>query len=226
MKRITILGLWLFFFVLAVWTVPAGAEGFPVKNLPAVGKSLADFVPPGWTVQEQASEDLNGDGVPDIAAILVQGKSDGSRSEDEDELQRALIVLLGRGKDKFTLAGVNDKLLQCKGCGGVKESDGISIKKGIIVVEQMSGSREFAIETCRFRYDPQSQRFAIIGRDLETGDGMRGTGTIESFNNLTGRKITENYHYDKTGEHKITTSSKKEDGPRKTLFIEDVESSY
>ena len=53
----------------------------------------------------------------------------------EDELQRALIVLLGRDKEKFILAGTNDKIIHCKGCGGVKERVGISIKKGVIVVE-------------------------------------------------------------------------------------------
>jgi hypothetical protein len=90
----------------------------------------------------------------------------------------------------------------------------------------MSGSREFAIETWRFRYDPRSQRFVTIGRDLETGDGMRGTGKIESFNYLTGQKMTENYRYDESGEHKIATSIKKETGRRETSFIEDVKPSY
>ena len=103
---------------------------------------------------------------------------------------------------------------------------GISIKKGVIVVEQMSGSREFANETWRFRYDPQTQRFVMIGKDLETGDGMRGTGTIVSSNYLTGRKITETYRYDKSGEHKIAISKKKAEGPRKTPFMEDVEPEY
>ncbi len=100
---------------------------------------------------------------------------------------------------------------------------GISIKKGVIVVDQMGGSREFSNETWRFRYDPKTQRFVLIGRDLETGDGMRGTGTIESCNFLTGRKITQPYRYDEKGERKIAASTKTEKCPEKTPFIEDVE---
>ena len=193
-----------------------------MKDLPPEGKSLVDFFPKGWTVEEQVNGDLNGDGVSDIAAILVQSKPDSA----EDEPQRALIVLLGHDKEKYIPAGTNDKFLQCKGCGGVKEGVGISIEKGVIIVDQMSGSREFANETWRFRYDPQTQRFVMIGKDLETGDGMRGTGTIASFNYLTGRKITETYRYDKNGERKIATSTRRENVPRKTLFIEDVEPEY
>lgn len=221
-----IMRLSLLLFILLGWAAQARTEGLPVKDLPPEGKSLVDFLPKGWTVEEQVNGDLNGDGVPDIAAILVQGKPEGDPSEAEDEPQRALIVLLGRDKEKFVLAGTNNKLLECKGCCGIKEGVGISIKKGVIAVDQMSGSREFSKETWRFRYDPQTQRFVLIGRDIDTGDGMRGTGTIESFNFLTDRKITETYRHDKNGERKIATSTKKEKATRKTPFIEDVESNW
>jgi hypothetical protein len=226
MTKIKIITLSLLVFAHLVWAYEVCAEELPLKNLPTAGKSLADFLPRGWTVGDQASGDLNGDGVSDIAAILVKGNPAGKQSEAEDEFDRVLIALLGHDKGKFTLAGRNDGLLLCKGCGGVKEGVGISIKKGVIVVQQWSGSREFTDETWRFRYDPKAQRFVIIGRDIETGDGMLGTGTIVSFNYLTGKKITKNYRYDKKGENKITTSTKKENGPRKSPFIEDVRPAY
>ncbi len=222
MRKMKIIRLSLLLLILLGWAAQAHTEGLPVKDLPHAGKSLVDFLPTGWRVEDEANGDLNGDGVSDIAAILVQGEPVSA----EDEPQRALIVLLGRDKEGFVLAGTNNKLLECKGCCGVKEGVGISIKKGIIVVDQMSGSREFSNETWRFRYDPQTQRFVWIGRDLDAGDGMRGTGTIESFNFLTGWKITETYHYDKNGERKIVTLTKKEKAPQKTPFIEDVESNW
>lgn len=226
MTKMKIITLSLLVFTHLVCAVEVRAADLSLKNLPTAGKSLADFLPGGWTVGDQASGDLNGDGVSDIAAILVQGNPSGNQSEPEDDFDRALIVLLGHAKGKFTLAGKNGGLLLCKGCGGVKEGVGISSKKAVIVVQQWSGSREFTDETWRFRYDPKTQRFVIIGRDLENGDGMLGTGTIESFNYLTGKKTTQKYRYDKTGEHKITTSTKKENGPRKTPFIEDVRPGY
>ena len=225
MKNMKFIKLSLILFIIMLWTIESRAEGLPVKDLPASGKSLNAFLSRGWTVEDQASGDLNGDGVSDISAILVQGKAGISFREADDD-PRALIVLLGHDKGEFTLAGTNDRLLQCRGCGGVKEGVGISIRKEVIIVQQMTGSRDFSDETWRFRYDPQKQRFVIIGRDMESGDGMLGTGTIVSFNYLTGRKITKNYRYDKKGDNKIVTSTKNENGPRKTPFMEDVKASY
>ncbi len=201
--------------LVSIFIVSARSEGFPVKSLPAEGRSLQAFVPRGWSVEQQANGDLNGDGVSDIAAILVQTKA-------EDEDQRALIVLFGHAGGNLTLAGTNDKLIQCKGCGGIKEGVEVEIRKGIAIVEQDSGSREFARGTWRFRYDAQARRFLMIGKDIETGDGMRGTGKTESFNYLTGLKITETYRLAKDGERKIVTSSKKEQCPKETPFLEDV----
>ena len=209
----------LLFLVFLGFAAQAQAEGFSVKDLQAEGKSLADFVPNGWKVEDQAKGDLNGGGVSDIAAILVQSKS-------EDDMERALVVLLGRGGDKFIRAGASDKLLQCKGCGGIKEGEAISIKKGVLIIDQWTGSREFSKTTWRFRYDPQTQRFVLIGKDIDSADAMRGTGQIESFNYLTGQKTTEIYHYDDKGERKIATSTKKEKVTGKTTFLEDVEPEF
>ena len=66
----------------------------------------------------------------------------------------------------------------------------------------------------------------MIGRDIENGDSGRGTGKIESFNYLTGLKITETYRYDKAGDRKITVSTKRGKVPQKTPFIEDVAGAY
>jgi len=182
-----------------------------------------DFLPRGWMIEQQAGGDLDGDGVADIAAILVQEKPVVDKSGVESELERGVIVLLGNSKGKFRLAGANNALLRCTKCLGVKEGVSICIKKRVVIVGQMSGSREFTDETWRFRYDAGNQRFILIGRDVESGDGMVGTGKIESFNYLTGIKITETYRYDEKGERKITISSKKRKGAKATPFMEDVQ---
>lgn len=222
MKRANVFKLSMLILIVLGWWSLAGAEGFPVKDLPFEAKSLADFIPKGWAVQDQVSGDLNGDGTPDIAAILIQSKSDGAQKEDEDELQRAFIVLLGREGEKLSLAGSNDNIILCKGCGGVKESVEIKIQKGVLVVDQMSGSRESSDEKWRFRFDSQAKRFVLIGRDLESGDSAQGKGTIESSNYLTGKKITSSYRYDKSGERKIISGTKEGEIPRQTTFMEDV----
>jgi len=48
-------------------TLPAAES--PV--LPSTGRSAADFAPAGWRVETQASGELNGDGVADLAIVLL-----------------------------------------------------------------------------------------------------------------------------------------------------------
>jgi hypothetical protein len=146
-----------------------------------------------------------------IVLILLVGGAEPARAE---------------GKEKLMLAGSNERLLQCTTCGGFKGGVTIELKKDVIIVGQMTGSRGFTDETWRFRHDPQTRRFVLIGRDIETGDSVLGTRKIESFNTLTGFKIVETYRYDRKGDRKITISSKKEQGPRNTPFFDEVEAGY
>lgn len=173
----------------------AGDASF--SNLPQQGASLADFVPKGWKVDIEMSGDLNGDGVPDIAAILMEDKPD---KDADDGPKQAFLVLLSTGNNKFALAGINSKLLQCKGCGGIKEFVDIQIKKDVVIVSQMSGSRTYTYNTWRFRYDHKLQRFVLIGLDCEDGDNVLGKKTIESSNYLTGLKTIRKGN-------KVTTST-------------------
>jgi hypothetical protein len=198
-----------------------GDGRLPVHRLAHAGKALHDFLPAGWIVEEQAAGDLNGDGASDLAAILVQSKPEFDKDGIVSDRQRGLIVLLA-GRKGFTLAGVNDELLQCTTCGGVKEGVSINIRKGVIILSQLSGSREFTDETWRFRYEPGSRRFILIGRDTEYGDSILGTGTTKSINCLTGRTVSEMYRYDAEGSRRISLSKKTGSVPRNTPFLEDV----
>jgi hypothetical protein len=98
----------------------------------------------------------------------------------------------------------------------------ITIRKEILILSQLSGSREYTDETWRFRYAPESRRLILIGRDTENGDGMLGTGKIVSINYLTGSSVSETYRHDAEGRRKLTLSKTKGRVPRNTPFIEDV----
>jgi len=221
MRKATILRCWLILLILAGGTARARSEGFAAGELPREGKSLRDFLPRGWTVEREASGDLTGDGVEDVAAVLIQSEPESVEGGEGDELQRALLVLLGREKGGFAPAAVNDDLLPCRGCGGVKEGVSIAISKGVIVLQLTIGSREVTGDTRRFRYDPRTRRFILIGRDIDSLDSVLGTGRLESFNCLTGLRITETYRYDKEDRRTIL-STKREKRTPKTPFLEEV----
>ncbi|MFZ6780148.1 hypothetical protein ACO0LD_25225 [Undibacterium sp. Ji83W] len=185
------------------------------KKLPATAPALRDFVPPGWAVENQVSGDLNGDGLADIAAVVVEGKG------SADDRQRGLIVLLAAGKG-YSLLGSNGKLLQCQGCGGVKDGVNVTIKNGVLVVSQYSGSREYSVYTWRFRLDAASQRLQMIGIDEEEADGMVGKGSTVSTNLLTGQQISESYQYDEKRDRKVILSSKKSKVAKSMTLLEDA----
>lgn len=188
------------------------------KKLPVTAQALRDFVPAGWSVENQVSGDLNGDGLADIAAVVVEGKD----SAAADDRQRGLIVLLAGAGKGYSLLGSNDKLLQCQGCGGVKDGVNLTIKNGVLIVSQYSGSREYSVYTWRFRLDAASQRLQMIGVDEEDADGMVGKGSTISTNLLTGQQISETYQYDQNRDRKIILSSKKGKVAKSVTLLEDA----
>ncbi|MHC1727700.1 MAG: hypothetical protein AB9866_17140 [Syntrophobacteraceae bacterium] len=162
------------------------------SRIPLEAGSVDKFVPPGWIIEEQVSGDLTGDSVPDYALKLVEDMP-AKKDNFPNERQRALILLLGNRDGKFSRAAVTDRLLQCTTCGGafygVMEAPAhVNIGKGVLVVEQDNGSREVSAYTYRFRYEPDSKKFRLIGFDSSIHDRLSGNERSESTNYLTAER--------------------------------------
>jgi hypothetical protein len=197
-----------------------------LKQVPLEGNAAQDFMPRGWVIEGQTSGDLNGDSRPDTVLQLIE---EGPEQTAEGALNiryRALLVLLKTENDKLHRAGAATRLLQCTGCGGALGSPGggdISIDKGVLVVDQLSGSRESVDVTQRFRYDPRLKRFVLIGQDVVHTDRLTLESEYESSNYLTGVKIVKKTRLDKSGEHDITVSSRTQRVSTRKRFLEDID---
>jgi hypothetical protein len=174
----------------------AAQETTPIdkSKVPAEADSPAKFVPAGWKIEEQITGDLNGDTVNDFALKLVEDKPDKNSEGYPTERTRALVVVLQNGS-KLVRAAVADKLLQCTSCGGafygVTEAPAeVTIEKGVLVVQQDHGSRNIDNSTYRFRYDPASKKFLLIGFDYADADRLTANVISESTNYSTGVRIT------------------------------------
>jgi hypothetical protein len=188
--------------------------------IPAQAGAIDSFVPKGWKIEEQITGDLNGDGLPDYALKLIEDKPAKDKDDAPIDSQRALVVVLQNKNGKLSRAAVADKLLQCPNCGGAFYGVGeapanVKIEKGAIVVDQDRGSRWVSELTYRFRYEPETEKFLLIGFDYASRDRAAGGGATESTNYLTGLRIAKHL-----GKKETTARTQI---PKTKTYIEDVD---
>jgi hypothetical protein len=151
-----------------------------ISALPKRGATPEAFVPKGWSVEVTVEGDLDADQNPDKVLVLLE---DGP----EDDRERAVVALLKRDTG-YVLGGSNLGLLPCWGCSGVKGGDGtpsLEVRKGVLLVDQISGSRHFTTRLSRFRWHRSRRVFELIGEDVHSGDAVTGESTDSSCNFLT-----------------------------------------
>jgi hypothetical protein len=199
------------------------------KLVPAEGQSARDFVPKGWKLETDeglVNGDLNRDGAPDAVLRLVEDMPIEAADGTFNTRYRALVILLAKPGGGFTRAAVATKLLGCSLCYGVLgDPEGgniqVGIKNGILDVSQLSGSREATDLTLRFRHDPATGRFILIGAEQSDYDRAAGGGTGTSTNYLTGVRVIKTTTVGRGGRE--STTSKTTRVPRARRFIEDVD---
>jgi hypothetical protein len=170
---------------------------------------------------------LNRDGVPDKVLRLVEDIPVEGKDGTYNTRYRALVVLFGQQGGGFKRAAVATKLLGCSLCAGVLgDPEGgniqVGIKNGVLNVNQLSGSREATDLTQRFRYDPASGRFLLIGQDVSEYDRAEGGGTSTSTNYLTGVRVTKKTKATRNGDDSVI-SNRTTRVPTTRRFIEDVD---
>ena len=188
-----------------------------LPKIPASGDRPEAFAPAGWKVEETITGDLNGDGKADSAIKLAQ--VDASK-ESGIGGNRVLVIAFNDGAQMKRVA-VAAKLLQCVDCGGafygvLPAPAGVTIEKGVIVVENEHGSRDVSTSTFRFRYDPKVDRVVLIGYDYIDRDRLTGDGWNESTNFATKTRITSIY------KGKRNTTKRSVIKPTK-IYIEDAD---
>ncbi|MSP37827.1 MAG: hypothetical protein EXR70_04990 [Deltaproteobacteria bacterium] len=196
-------------------------------RIPLTAKSPRQFVPAGWTIEEQIVGDLNRDSLPDVVLKLVQSKTSNSAA-DAGEKQRALIILFRGKNDQWRRAAIADRLLQCVTCGGalygVKEAPAhVAIDKGILIVKQDHGSRNVVDQTFRFRHDKKIGKFLLIELDRADRDRANGELIEQHTDFLTGLKTASKSRYDEAGQKFVVKSSARTKVAKSRIPIEQVD---
>jgi hypothetical protein len=167
------------------------ARPLPVSRVATRAAAPLLFAPRGWKIEKQINGDLNRDKKPDAILVLVENKA-ASMSR-----QRALVVVLREGKG-WRRVGFNNSLLQGTRDGGAfygasETPLDLSIRKGIMQIDQESGSREVQTWTYKLRYDARQNRIVLIGFDSIIRDRADGSVQIVKANYLRGIQNTKQF---------------------------------
>lgn len=196
------------------------APTFNPEQVPAEGRKAEDFLPRGWKIGERADGDLNGDRLADHALQLVPEDYDSSGITAAPEAQ-ALLLLLSADGGRLRRAALTTKLLATLVPQYILA---ISIKNGVLVINQNFGMTDVADLTHRLRYEPTTNRFLLIGKDTfnyHRPQGPRWPATRISENYLTGVRLTTTDRWLSNGTNRPTT--KRGRVARTRIFLEDID---
>jgi hypothetical protein len=159
-----------FAFVFPLMLSAAAQAALP--PLPERADALPLFVPEGFAVEAELAADFNGDGREDIAAVV--------KGEDE----RYLLVALSEGKGLHRI-GLGE--LEPYSLGEAH----LSARKGVLVVEDLTGGTSAITSLYRYRYEAATDRMQLIGDDVELYSRTnQHDSTKISTNRLTGDRET------------------------------------
>ena len=171
-----------------------------LSKIPASGRSIMSFVPPGYDTLATASGDLNNDKLEDIA-IVLKSLAESSDSMFDEGPNRILVIVFKRSSG-YQVVAKNDSVILCRTCGGIYGDPfaEMEIKRNVLTIIHFGGSNWKWELTHRFRY--QQNDFYLIGEKdynywgkyCKSLEDWAGTD-LKDINYLTGqyeeKKITE-----------------------------------
>lgn len=167
--------------------------------------NFESLIPSGWGVLHKeepiiAKGDLNKDGIPDVAAVIEQVKS-----ETDKAPQRALLIAFGTKDHSYTLSIISDKVILKADEGGIwgDPFESLSIDRGSVVISDYGGSNWRWYHKYRFRF--QENDWYLIG--ATKGEYFTGSATEEQVSEQDYNLLTGDYIIKKTNEKgKIITT--------------------
>jgi hypothetical protein len=192
-------------------------------RVPAEAARVEEFAPRGWRIHSRAAGDLDGDGRPDLALILLdQSVEDAPRSVENP--RPALLILLATEQGRWRRAGLNTRLIVSDDSPFAPLR--LEIRQGVVVLRQelqsnISANTNDYATTDRFRYDPASGRFLLVGEDnANTQRDAAADGIRVSDNYLTGERLITVMHAAR-GKYIRETNARRRINPRR-VFLDDA----
>lgn len=176
MRRTPLAVLLLVLPVLAAGTEPPARDA-PFVLAPPDASTLHGLF--DGEVESRVDADFNGDGHVDTAAVM---------RDDEHEMRSLQVVIgyvdeVGFGHDPIDGVALDPYPL-----GAAT----LAFRKGVLVVEDLTGGTTAISSTYRYRYDPEEHRMRLIGDDVSHYSRTNAHDALEiSTNRLTGVRLRQ-----------------------------------
>lgn len=142
---------------------------------PMSEEELASYLPEGGRIETRLDADVTGDGLRDI--VFVAGNDD----------VRVLKVLAAY-TDEFSMGF--DVVGEAKMGISPLGSAGLSVKKGVLIVEDLDGGTTAISSLYRYRFDAKAKRMRLIGDDVSLYSRTNAHDSVSiSTNRLTGVQV-------------------------------------
>lgn len=192
---------------LCAFSAPASAQHIAVPKMSA--EEVNGMLDTGARLESRVDGDFDGDG--EIDTVFV------GRGEDKRSLSAMLAY---RGEVDLGHQPVGVLELDASPLGDAQ----VSIRKGVLVIEDLTGGTTATQTTYRYRYDPKQARMRLIGLDAQRYSRTNSHGTIKlSWNLLTGDRVIERGEPNETGKGEeaiIYAPAKRDKKPSKPLYME------
>lgn len=174
--------------------------------LPGAGRSSQGLTPLGWSRESEATGDLDHDGRPDIALIVVS----------PDGEHRMLSVARGA---PVGYRRVGQASLPTDPLGPASLSFS---SKGVLVVTDLVGGTTATQAVYRFRYDPATGRMRLIGLDATRYSRTNQHDAVKlSINYLTGQRVDQIDRLTSAGDYDPQPQRRRKGRPA-VLYMEDT----
>jgi hypothetical protein len=196
---------------LAVLSLPAWAQRAPMPKMSddEAKMQLAD----GTELETRIDGDFDGDGDADTVFV---GRGDDTR----------VLVAMHAYRDEFDLGHEPVGKLQLDAYP--KGAATLSIRKGVLVIEDLTGGTTATQSTYRYRYDAKAKRMRLVGLDAERYSATGSHGTVKlSWNLLNGDRVVERGEVNTSGKDDaaiVYAPPVRDKRPSKPLYMEDTPS--
>ncbi len=173
------MGRFLFAAVMALAAAPAIAQHIPVPVVSA--EEAQGQMPDGAEMESRVDGDLNGDGEIDTAFVWRS-------AEGIDETRGMKVLMAYREETDLGHDPIGEATLDPFPQG----SGTLSIRKGVLIFEDLTGGTTATQSTRRYRYDAKQRKMRLIGIDAQRYSRTNSHGTVKlSWNLLDGKQIVE-----------------------------------